>query len=261
MKIAGIQLDIAWENPEENFRRADSLAREALLQGARIIVLPEMFATGFSMNVSSLSAAAPRIKGFLQSLARELSIIVVGGVAEALPDDPLGRGCNLALVFGPDGGLISRYQKIHPFSYGHEQKYYAGGTSLGAFVADDLRITPFVCYDLRFPEIFRAAADRSDLMLVIANWPAARFHAWRTLLMARALDCQCFVLGVNRVGQGGGLDYPGGTMLVDPMGAIIQEAAPGQGFVLGNVSPEDVTAVRDRFSFLKDRKPDVYRRL
>jgi predicted amidohydrolase len=259
MRVAGVQLDIAWEDPAESFRRVEPLARAAVEQGARLLVLPEMFATGFSMNVPALAAAAPEIEAWVRALAYDLQLTVVAGIAAGLPDD--ARGCNLALAFDPDGQPLARYQKIHPFTFGGEHRHFAGGQALSRLEVEGVRITPFICYDLRFPEIFRAAADRSDLMLVIANWPRARRHAWRTLLMARAIENQVYVLGVNRVGEGGGLEYVGDSMLIDPLGEPIAEAPEGPGLVAGDVSPARVVEVRERFSFLRDRQPEVYRKL
>lgn len=265
MWVAGIQLDVAWENPTENFRRVEILARKAVEQGARLLVLPEMFATGFSMNLEVLAQQAPTIESWVAGLAYDLQVTVVAGMANVDADrqsQGLGRaGVNLALVYNPDGQKVGAYQKIHPFSYGEEHKHYHGGASLLNFETEGLRIAPFICYDLRFPEVFRLVADQTDVMLVIASWPSARRHAWRSLLVARAIENQCFVLGVNRVGEGGGLSYAGDSLLIDPLGQILVDAGDAAGLVMGDVDAESVVKVRDRFPFLKDRQPDLYRRL
>ena len=259
MKIAGIQLDIAWEDPEETFRRAAPLAREAAAAGARLVVLPEMFATGFTMDVPVVAAAAPRAEAFLRDLAKTLGIFVLGGVADG--GGTGGKGRNFALAFGPGGAELCRYQKVHPFTYGGEGEKYEGGTRLASFACEGLRVVPLVCYDLRFPELFRAAAAHADLIAVVANWPSPRRHAWRTLLQARAMDSQGFVIGVNRCGEGGGLLYSGDSLLADPLGEILAEAPDGQGLVMGEVSADEVANVRARFPFLKDRRPEVYREI
>lgn len=259
MKVAGIQLDIAWEDPEENFRRAGALAREAAATGARMVVLPEMFSTGFTMDLAVAGSASQKAERFLADLAKELALCAVGGVADAGGSAGLGR--NFALAYGPDGTELCRYQKIHPFSYGGEAEKYDGGTRIENFSLGGVRVTPLVCYDLRFPELFRAAAEGTDLFLVLANWPEVRRHAWRTLLQARAMDAQCFVLGVNRWGEGGGLRYAGDSLLVDPSGDILSEAPEGQSLLFGEVSSARVAEIRGRFPFLRDRKPTLYGRL
>ena len=124
---------------------------------------------------------------------------------------------------------VLRYHKIHPFSYAGEHEHYAGGEALLSAEVEGVRVTPVICYDLRFPELFRAAADRTDLFVVIANWPEKRAHAWRTLLLARAIENLAFVLGVNRVGTGGGEPHSGDSALVDPYGRLVAGAALAPG--------------------------------
>ena len=261
MKVAGLQTDIAWLDPEENFQRVRQLAETAVSHGARLLVLPEMFATGFSMNVELLAGWAGKIEGFLQVLAYDLQVFVVGGVADAAVGRVDRPGRNWALAFDPDGAVVARYQKIHPFSYGEESRHYHGGQALSGFEADGVYIVPYICYDLRFPEVFRAAASQADLILVIASWPAARRHAWKSLLVARAIENQCFVLGVNRVGEGGGLMYQGDSVLLDPLGIERSQPLVGPGLVEGEVNGPEVQAVRERFPFLADRQPTLYARL
>lgn len=261
MKVAGLQTDIAWLDPDENFTRVRALAETAVTRGARLLVLPEMFATGFSMNVERLSGWADKIEAFLQALAYDLQVFVVGGLADAAPGRAEQAGRNWALAFNPDGGCVARYQKIHPFSYGEESRYYHGGQTLSGFEAEGVRVVPYICYDLRFPEVFRAAASHADLMLVIASWPAVRRHAWASLLVARAIENQCFVLGVNRVGEGGGLVYQGDSVLLDPLGLERSSPVSGPGLIDGEVTGAEVQAVRERFPFLADRQPALYARL
>ena len=136
-----------------------------------------------------------------------------------------------------------------------------GGEELPSAAVEGLTVTPLICYDLRFPEPFRAAASRTHLFVVIASWPVRRAAAWRCLLQARAIENQCFVLGVNRVGTGDGLEYGGDSALVDPLGQFRSAAAVAEGWVLGEVAEREVTEARGQFSFLKDRREDVYRRL
>jgi len=257
MIVAGLQLDIAWEEPEENFRRAAKLARQAAAAGARLVALPEMFATGFSVRSPSVADHAAATREILSGLACDLGVWVLGGYAE--PGDP--RPANACSLFEPGGNEVLHYQKIHPFSLAGEQHVFVGGDRIHTAVVEEVRVTPLICYDLRFPELFRAAATRTDLYVVLANWPERRSHAWRTLLCARAIDGQAWVLGVNRVGDAEGVHHRGDTALVDPMGEVVETLADQSGVVMGNVDPGSVRKIRERFGFLDDRRPDLYARL
>ena len=280
MIVAGLQTDIAWENPGENFRRVRTMTT-ALSSGPgarpHLLVLPEMFATGFSMEAEKMAAFADEIRRFLSTLARDFSVHVLAGYAE--PAHP--RPANACSIFDPAGEEVLHYRKLHPFSLAREDRHYLPGESLTTVQIEGVRVTPLICYDLRFPEPFRAAAAGTDLFCVIANWPAKRRHAWSTLLLARAIENQAYVLGVNRIGEGGGEPHSGDSALVDPLGVVIggpegtqgqvahparPEALPGTdrfhgSVVQGEVDPKEVTRVRRLFSFLKDRRQALYRRL
>jgi len=257
MLVAGLQLDLAWEDPEENFERATPLAERAAEDGARLLVLPEMFNTGFSMDAAKCVVHEPATRAWLRALAQRLERFVLGGFAE--PGDP--RPGNALALFGPDGRELLRYRKVHPFALAGEGRHFAGGDSLATATVDSVRVTPVICYDLRFPELFRAAAARTDLFVVIANWPEKRRHAWSTLLAARAIENQGFVLGVNRVGEGGGETHSGDSALIDPSGQVRALASGEPAVVLGSVDAGEVARIRERFPFLRDRRPDLYARL
>ena len=224
-----------------------------------LIVLPEMFATGFSMNARAVVAYAEDTRAFMATLAKDLSVHVLGGYAE--PADPLPA--NACSIFTPKGEEILHFQKLHPFSLAKEGEHYKKGESLETTVVEGVRITPFICYDLRFPEPFRTAARDTDLFCVIANWPAKRREAWSALLKARAIENQAYLLGVNRVGVGGGEPHSGDSALIGPQGEqmAVAPVRGSEGIVIGKVNPGEVTGVRRRFSFLKDRRPELYRSL
>lgn len=256
-RIAGVQMDLVWEDPQANFTRAAARIADAAAGGARLVVLPEMFATGFSMRAQPMAAHADATIHFLSAAAKRHGLDLVGGFADPCPALPR----NAAAHFGPDGAEKARYHKIHPFSLAREQEHFAGGDRLFVTAVDGLRVCTVICYDLRFPEIFRAVADRTDLFVVIANWPEARREAWSTLLRARAIENQCFVLGVNRVGVGNGLAYVGDSALIGPTGDVRSAAAGCEALVGGEITADEVSDVRRRFGFLADRRPDVYARL
>ncbi|MCU0724757.1 MAG: carbon-nitrogen family hydrolase [Planctomycetes bacterium] len=257
MIVAGLQTDVAWEDPPANFRRAEELATRAVRAGARLVVLPEMFATGFSMDAAKVAPRGPEIRDFLAGLARKLEVHVLGGYVE--PGEPRPR--NACSLLGPDGSERLRYHKIHPFSFAGEHLHYAAGEALPAVEVEGVRVTPVICYDLRFPELFRAAADRTDLFVVIASWPAKRAEAWRALLLARAIENLAFVLGVNRVGVGAGEPHSGDSTLLDPYGRVLASASQVETFLLAEVDPGLSRRARESTGFLNDRRPDLYRRL
>jgi predicted amidohydrolase len=257
MIVAGIQFDICWENPEENFERVAPLAEHAAAMGAEMLALPEMFATGFSMRAQEMAGHADRIHEFIENLAKRHGMWVVGGYAEFGQRLP-ANACSLVT---PDGREALHYRKIHPFSLAHEHDHFEAGEDVHTVEISGVRVTPLICYDLRFPEVFRASAIDTDLFVVIANWPARRAHAWRTLLAARAIDAQAWVIGINRIGDAEGHPHRGDTSLVNPWGEVVATLADEPGVVLGEVDATVVRGARERFRFLDDRRPDLYQRL
>lgn len=254
MRVAGLQTDIAWEDPKENFARAGRMLETAARGGVRLAALPEMFATGFSMDAVRVAGFADDTRQFLADAARARGLWVLGGFA--LPGE--GRPTNACALYDPDGAERLLYRKLHPFSLAREDEHFGAGDDVYTAAVEGLRVTPLICYDLRFAEPFRLAATGTDLFVVIANWPVQRSAAWRALLAARAIENQAFVLGVNRVGEGDGHHYRGDTSLFDPMGELTATAVGDAAVVTGEASAEEVRAVREKLSFLADRRPEVY---
>jgi predicted amidohydrolase len=157
------------------------------------------------------------------------------------------------VLAAPDG-TVHRYRKIHPFSYGGEHEVYDAGAEHVVVDVDGLRVALFVCYDLRFADEFWALAHDTDCYLVVANWPESRREHWRALLVARAIENQAYVVGANRVGNGGGLDYVGDSRIVDPLGEVLAEATGGEAVLIADVDPARVIEVRKKFPFLADRR-------
>ncbi len=258
IQVAGLQLDIAWEDPDENFRRATQLAERAAAAGSQLLVLPEMFNTGFSMDAQRVAPHAEATRDFLGALSQRLGVWLMAGYADT-PAPGSERPRNACSFYAPDGTEATRYHKIHPFSLAGEHEHYAGGTTLPSCDIDGVRVIALVCYDLRFPEPFRAAAERTDLFVVVANWPDARVGAWSSLLVARAIENQAFVLGVNRYGEDpNGNSYRGCSALLDPLGEQLAGVAGQEGMLSGIVDAGRVADVRGRLGFLKDRRPAVY---
>lgn len=262
MRVAGIQCDLVWEDPAENRRRLRPRVEHAAARGASLIALPEMWPTGFSMDADRIAEPeGGESERWMLDTARAVRAAVCGSVAQRASGG--GRPRNVFLVATPAGD-VHRYAKIHPFTFGGESQHYDAGDAAVTVDVGGVRVTPLVCYDLRFPELFAALAPRTDLFVVVANWPVPRVAHFTKLLEARAIETQASVLGVNRVGSGGGLDYSGGSRLVSPLGVLIDGGGAPCGTereVSGDVTAAEVAAVRAKFPFLADRRPDVYRRL
>lgn len=252
MKIAGVQHDVVWEDRAATLARLEPQLAAAAGLGARLVVLTEMFPVGFSTEPERMAEpeGGPSTE-FLRSQAAALGVWLAGSV----PINPAGGGrpVNRFLLAGPDGEL-EHYDKIHPFSYSGEHEHYAPGTRRVTFAVEGVRVTPFVCYDLRFADEFWAEATGTDCYVVVANWPASRRSHWQALLVARAIENQAYVVGVNRVGEGGGLTYAGDSRIVDPLGEVLAAGAGGETILLADVDPAVVAETRKRYPFLADRR-------
>jgi predicted amidohydrolase len=251
MKVAAIQHDIVWEDPDATRAHVAPMIAKAAADGARLIVLSEMFATGFSMRPDRIAEdeGGPSER-FLHEHAIEHGAYLIASVAQRGPD---GRFRNNAIVARPDGST-SRYAKIHPFSFAGEHERYAAGTEFLTVDVEDLRVSVFVCYDLRFADEFWALARDTDLYVVPANWPEPRHEHWRALLRARAIENQAYVLGVNRVGLAKDLPHVGGSALLDPLGITIFEGNADEAVLVGEATSEMITQIRTKFPFLADRR-------
>lgn len=264
MQLVGVQLDIAWEDRKANHAKVRRILATSPPKSGALVALPEMFASGFSMNVERIADDATRAtERFLCDIAKQFHVTVVGGLAisEAKPGaKATGLALNQAVVAGPDGSVVSRYSKIHPYSPGKEAQHYGGGRAIVTFKWSDFTVAPFVCYDLRFPEIFRAGMQRgADVMVVIANWPSPRVEHWITLLRARAIENQSFVMGVNRCGNDPYLPYPGRSLIVAPNGSILADAGDRESIITAEIEPATVRDYRRELPFLADAKTDVSR--
>jgi predicted amidohydrolase len=188
---------------------------------------------------------------FLVDRARAHGVWVCASVPELAPgtDRPFNR-----LVLAAPDGRTWRYAKIHPFTYGREDEHYAAGDTFLTVDVEGVRCSFFVCYDLRFADEFWALAERTDCYVVPSNWPAARREHWTTLLRARAVENEAYVVGVNRVGAGGKLDYGGDSMIVDPFGEVLAHAGATETILTADVDPARVRKVRAEYPFLQDRR-------
>lgn len=251
MRIAAVQTDLVWEDQTANRESLGVRIADAAARGAELVVLPEMFPTGFSMNTAvTVEAPDGPTATWMVAQAAEHDLLVAGSIAtdagEAMP-------VNRFVVAGADG-IVTSYDKLHPFGYGQEADHFQGGNDLVVLEHGDERWALFVCYDLRFANAFWKVAEDVDGYLVVANWPEARSHHWRTLLTARAIENQAWVVAVNRIGSGGGLDYVGDTRVIDPLGEIVADAGDRSETLVVDCDPAVVAEVRARLPFLPDRR-------
>lgn len=254
-QVIGCQYDIAWEDRAANFERIRALLLDAgvKIEPGSLVVLPEMFATGFSMDVTVTAEGDPSESlAFLRTLARETKATVLGGLVTRSPASG-GLGRNELRVIGPDGVEVVRYQKVRTFRYTREFDHYERGAEIVTFDWAGLTVCPLICYDLRFPELFRrGAAKGAEVFVVIASWPAVRADHWVTLLRARAIENQAWVVGVNRTGRDPNWVYPGRSVVIDPHGAIVADAGAEPGQVVAEIDPATVRGWRAEFPALKD---------
>jgi len=257
MKIAMVQMRIAAGEVETNRERGLAMTAEAAGH-ADIIVLPEIWTTGYALRqVASLAEDenGPTLTG-LKAIAARHNVTVVAG---SLPLRRHGKIYNEAVVIGPTGATIASYAKAHLFSMYGEERFFAAGDRRCLFAACGIKAGLAICYDLRFPELFRAlTADGAQMIFLPSEWPAARLEAWRTLNRARAMENQVYMCAVNCVGEHRGGPFGGHSLLIGPGGEIVADGGREEGIVYGDADPEVVAAARENMKVWQDRNPGVY---
>lgn len=251
MQIVAVQLNMAWEDKAANHAKLRELLDATIIEPGALIIVPEMFETGFSMNLQATPQSDAREgEALLRELASQHQAAVMGGVAGPLVS---GRSCNQAVAFAPDGTELVRYQKMQPFSKSGEAQFYPAGNSQRSFEWQGVKIAPFICYDLRFPEIFRPAVKQgAELIVVIACWPAIRSEHWVRLLQARAIENLACVVGVNRCGREPNLEFDGRSSAFDQMGDCLFEADQREQVITTQIDVESVRQWRNDFPALRD---------
>lgn len=249
-------MDIVWEDKERNLVKVERFVKEAADGKVELLLFPEMTLTGFSMNTAETAEEGRESVKSISELAARFNVNIGFGWAESVSG---GMARNHYTVVSSAGDELSDYVKIHPFSYGEENRYFTPGDKIRVFSTGVFEISTFICYDLRFPEIFQAASSKAGLIIVAANWPAARKEHWRVLLQARAVENQAFIAGVNCVGDKGGQYYSGNTMLLDPQGNILKELDGVEDMIEAEIDMDAVKRYRETFPQKKDRKNDFYK--
>ena len=251
MKITILQRDIVWANPQENVQRADA-AIDAQ-PGADLYVLPEMFSTGFCTEPKDIAESDnSETLQWMQQKAKAIDAAIAGSVAICKD----GKYFNRFYFVKPDGS-VEHYDKKHLFTYGGEHKRFTAGERRVVVEFRGVRFLMEVCYDLRFPVWARNHGDY-DAILYVASWPTSRVEAWSTLLRARAIENQCYVVGVNRVGDDPACNYCGGSAIIDAYGRTMAECERNRECeVSAEIDMEKLQAFREKFPVLNDADVDL----
>ena len=252
------QMHIKLARVEDNLATAEQMISEAAARDSDLILLPELWSTGYDLE-NATDYAAELGSGMFDQLAdtaRANGIAVFGSILERQGDQVM----NCATYHDADGSLRGVYRKIHLFRLFDEHKWLGEGLAPSVMPMPWGKVGLSICYDLRFPELFRryAVADGAKLMLICAEWPLVRVQHWRTLLIARAIENQCFVVATNSCGDTGGTVFAGHSMIIDPWGKVVLEAAEDEALLTAEIDLDEVDHVRRQIPVFEDRRPDSY---
>lgn len=252
MQVLAVQLNMTWQDKAENYDAARALVAEAQPEAGSLIVLPEMFATGFCMNLQATADEERASEAVLKEIASQYDCAVLGGVVGPIVN---GVATNEAVAFAPDGSELVRYVKQQPFTLSAEDRKYRAGSEHKLFQWQGVKVAPFICYDLRFPERFRpAAAEGAELIVVMACWPEIRSEHWVRLLQARAIENLAAVVGVNRCGEEPNLTFDGRSTAFDHMGVQLFEASSREQAVKTLFDIKTLRTWRKKFPALDDMR-------
>ncbi|MCJ7843650.1 carbon-nitrogen family hydrolase [Lederbergia sp. NSJ-179] len=258
MKIGCIQLDVVFSDPKTNFAQVEKWVRTAASQGTELVVLPEMWNTGFDLpHLEQLADHdGKQTKGLLSQLAKELNIHIVGGSVATKKGDHF---YNTMYIYSNKGELVSEYDKAHLFQLMDEHLYLQAGNTINRFSLDGIEAGGVICYDIRFPEWLRVhALDGAKVLFVPAQWPKQRVDHWQVLLQARAIENQCFVIAVNRRGSDPNNEFNGHSMIIEPWGNVLWTGTENEELAIIDVDFSIVSEIRERIPVYDDRRPDLY---
>lgn len=247
MKIAICQYNIKWEDKEANKRtlsKSTDIFFHHKNHDCDLLIFSEMTLTGFTMN-NKASELSPADNQFFINMAKQNNINILYCGVE--------NGYNKAILLNKEGIRIDEYSKNHLFSFAGEDKFYKKGDKTVTMEINGINITPTICFDLRFADMFWNNAEKTDLFIVSAAWPKSRIEHWKTLLRARAIENQAYVAGVNRIGFENELEYSGDSVIYDPLGNAISEPSASKEFFTAEINKEKIKEVRSEFPFLKER--------
>ncbi len=259
MKIAAIQMDMAFACPEENFKKAEALVRRAAAGAPDVILLPETWNVGFYPREDLRGLAddgAAGTKALFSALAKELNVnIVAGSVAAGFADGVH----NTSLSFDRAGACVSRYDKTHLFTPMHEDDYFVKGGGISAYAFDGFACGTEICYDIRFPELTRTLTVKGlDFLFVVSQWPDVRIPQLHALLRARAVENQMFVVCCNSCGSAPGTRFGGSSVAFDPLGNALAAAGTAEEILFADCDVSVVRSIRESINVFRDRRPEIY---
>ena len=258
MKIAVVQMDIAFAEPERNFSQVEKWVDEGAKGGADVIILPEMWNAGYALQELNRLADADgkRTKEFLARLAKKHGVNLVGG---SVATKKKGAFFNTMYVANRSGEIISEYDKAHLFKLMDEHEYMNAGEQVNLFSLDEATCGGIICYDLRFPEWTRTHVLKgASILFIPAQWPKMRIDHWQLLLQARAIENQCFVVAVNRVGNDPKNEFNGHSMVIAPWGELLIAGKTEEGIFYTELNLQEVTRVRESIPVFEDRRTNLY---
>jgi omega-amidase len=258
LKIACIQLDIAFGHPEENKKRVRAEIEKVMLQQPDIIVLPELWSTGYDLTRLDVIADehGSDTKAFISKLSRLYNVNIVAGSIAKKTDAGV---TNTMYVVNRHGEIVSEYSKLHLFKLMDEHLYLQPGETEGLFILENTLCAGVICYDIRFPEWLRVHTTKgAEIVFVVAEWPLPRLNHWRVLLQARAIENQCYVIACNRSGKDPNNIFAGHSMMIDPWGEIISEAEENPCSIVAQIDLDKVKQVRKQIPIFADRRPERY---
>lgn len=251
-------MDIAFGNPTENYQKAERLIKEAMKENPDIIVFPELWTTGYDLTRLETIAdkGAANTIDFLKKAAIKYQVHFVGGSVANQGEQGVK---NTLLIINNKGHLVHSYSKLHLFKLMDEHLYLEAGEEIGLFDLDNSTFGGVICYDIRFPEWIRAHTSKgAEALFVVAEWPAPRLTHWRSLLIARAIENQCFVIACNRSGNDPNNEFAGHSMIIDPWGDVIAEAGATEEILSSVIELDLVKDIRKQIPIFEDRRPDLY---
>jgi predicted amidohydrolase len=259
LNLSLAQMDVKFGDPAANFETVVRMTEEAKRRGSDLILFPELWSTGYDLTHASNYASnlTSGLFADLSALAARVGMRILGSTLSLLGENKFG---NTLTVFSPEGTLLADYSKIHLFRLMDEHIHLTAGDKPVLVDLPFGRAGLAICYDLRFPELFRGyALAGAEMVFLPAEWPKPRLSHWQTLVRARAIENQIFMLAVNRVGHDPANEYFGHSMAVDPWGEVLAEAGEGEELITVEVDPARVEEARRKIPILQDRHPEVYR--
>jgi len=258
MKIAIVQMNVVFANPDRNFFEVEKFVGEGAKAGADVLVLPEMWNVGYALKELEKLADenGERTKELFRRLAKKFRVNIVGGSVATKKD---GKFFNTMYVTNRDGEMVAEYDKAHLFKLMDEHVYISAGGQVNVFTLNGVTCGGVICYDLRFPEWIRTHVLKgANILFIPAQWPKKRIDHWQQLLQARAIENQCYVVAVNRVGDDPNNEFNGHSMVIGPWGDLLLSNETGEGIYYADIDLQEVKRVRETIPVFQDRRTDLY---